>query len=156
MSTPMHGLPEHLLFPINANGDGPADPDEMVGYVCWCGDRTCMRWLARVWDEAVNTSIGLRVGAEKEGLGMNSETVTDAIKAGARAMAPFTPRSFGVLHADSRVALRATWPILSAPLRELHVGEERIQGVWQCLECGRQWPCPTIRLIEQTDKELGL
>lgn len=86
-------------------------------------------------------------------------TVTDAVEAGARAMAPFTPRSFGVLHADSRVALRAAWPILSAPLRELHREHSyrARDGVTyaECRECQNSWPCPTIRLLEQTDKELG-
>lgn len=60
--------------------------------------------------------------------------------------------------------LAVAWPILSAPLRELHerVEFEWPRGSYYCLECYRasedapDRPCATIRLIEQTDKELGL
>lgn len=38
MSSPMFDLPDHLPMDINANGQGPADPDEAVATVCWtCG-----------------------------------------------------------------------------------------------------------------------
>lgn len=69
----------------------------------------------------------------------------------------------------SRLVLAAAWPILSAPLRELHTedwscGNPRHTnpdvgcpdcGV-HCGHCGHDWPCPTVQAIDETDKELGL
>lgn len=41
MSTPMFDMPEHCEMPINADGVGPADPEETVSIVCWCGEDGC-------------------------------------------------------------------------------------------------------------------
>lgn len=35
MSSPMFDLPDHQPMGINADGLGPADPDEEVAVVCW-------------------------------------------------------------------------------------------------------------------------
>ena len=41
---PDSDLPQHVPMPINADGDGPADPDETVGVVCWCGQPDCREY----------------------------------------------------------------------------------------------------------------
>lgn len=39
MSTPMFDVPEHLMIPVNKDGQGPADENETVGMACWCGGK---------------------------------------------------------------------------------------------------------------------
>lgn len=41
MCSPMPDLPEHCPIPIDAQGRGPADPDDTVAIVCWCGAPEC-------------------------------------------------------------------------------------------------------------------
>lgn len=41
MSSPMYDLPEHFLIPVNKDGDGPAEEQDTVDYVCACGDPEC-------------------------------------------------------------------------------------------------------------------
>lgn len=41
----MPDLPEHLLIPVNAAGEGPVDHDKADDWVCWCGDDGCLLWL---------------------------------------------------------------------------------------------------------------
>lgn len=41
MSTPMFDLPEHMLIPVNEDGDGPVDEADAARWVCWCGDDSC-------------------------------------------------------------------------------------------------------------------
>lgn len=41
MTSPMFELPDHLPMPVNVNGQGPADEDEAVATVCWCGNEKC-------------------------------------------------------------------------------------------------------------------
>lgn len=41
MSTPMHELPEHMLIPVDENGDGPVPEAEAAHWVCWCGNADC-------------------------------------------------------------------------------------------------------------------
>jgi hypothetical protein len=37
------GLPVHLYpFPVNAEGQGPCDPDETFRFICWCGSEGCV------------------------------------------------------------------------------------------------------------------
>lgn len=48
MSTPMYDLPEHIQFPLNADGQGPADGDDFDHWGCWCSDPGC-----RVFDTEV-------------------------------------------------------------------------------------------------------
>lgn len=92
--------------------------------------------------------------------------VTDAIEAGARAVHALRENDGPVMDGvriEAEAIIAAAWPVLSAPLRELHerVEFEWPRGSYYCLECYRasedapDWPCATIRLIEQTDKELG-
>jgi hypothetical protein len=39
----MYDLPEHLMnFPLNADGDGPADGDDFDHWGCWCADPDCL------------------------------------------------------------------------------------------------------------------
>jgi hypothetical protein len=45
MSTPMWDLPEHLEIAVDRNGDGPAEGDDIVGTMCWCGIEGCTRYL---------------------------------------------------------------------------------------------------------------
>lgn len=40
----MFDLPEHLPLPVNAQGQGPADPDDTVAVVCWCNDPACQEF----------------------------------------------------------------------------------------------------------------
>lgn len=44
MSSPMYEIPEHFPMPLNADGQGPAEPAETVRVVCWCGDEACERF----------------------------------------------------------------------------------------------------------------
>jgi hypothetical protein len=46
MSSPMWDVPEHLLVPVTANGEGPAEGKEIAYYACWCGVKDCARWGA--------------------------------------------------------------------------------------------------------------
>lgn len=41
MCSPMFELPEHLLIPVDADGNGPAEPENTAREACWCGDNTC-------------------------------------------------------------------------------------------------------------------
>lgn len=45
MSTPMFDTPKHYPIEVNAAGQGPAEPEETVAIVCWCGDRTCTEFF---------------------------------------------------------------------------------------------------------------
>jgi hypothetical protein len=33
----MHDMPEHLMMPVNAEGQGPVTDAEASAYACWCG-----------------------------------------------------------------------------------------------------------------------
>jgi hypothetical protein len=44
VSTPMHDLPEHYPIPIDKDGNGPAEGDDVVRIACWCGDDDCERY----------------------------------------------------------------------------------------------------------------
>lgn len=44
MSTPMYDIPDHMVIPLNAAGQGPADGDDFDHWGCWCGDSTCTKW----------------------------------------------------------------------------------------------------------------
>lgn len=46
MSTPMYDMPEHLMMAVNENGQGPADPEETVAFVCWCGTKGCDKFAS--------------------------------------------------------------------------------------------------------------
>lgn len=48
MCSPMFGLPEHLMIPVDINGDGPAEGKEIDHYECWCGDKTCDKELVEL------------------------------------------------------------------------------------------------------------
>lgn len=37
----MYDVPDHFPIDVNADGDGPARPDEAVATVCWCGRAGC-------------------------------------------------------------------------------------------------------------------
>lgn len=80
-------------------------------------------------------------------------TVDDAVEAGARAL---SESEYGEGPHDPRLAalaVAAAWPILSAPLRELHPPLDI--GVFiGCHNCPDA--CPVAQYIIETDKELGL
>lgn len=40
----MYGIPEHIQFPVNVNGDGPATGDDFDHWACWCSDPDCTVW----------------------------------------------------------------------------------------------------------------
>ena len=44
----MYEVPKHFLVPLNADGQGPADPDETVRYACSCGAWHCMLWDEKI------------------------------------------------------------------------------------------------------------
>jgi len=98
-------------------------------------------------------------------------TVDDAIEAGARALdSNYNPDRHPVMAAMfedySLTAARAMWPILSAPLRGLHVMKVDYRPRLHdpsgaplrdvCQHCQRAYPCATVRELDQIDKELGL
>ncbi len=37
----MYEMPKHLPMPVDAAGNGPASPEDMVAIVCWCGVPGC-------------------------------------------------------------------------------------------------------------------
>jgi len=41
----MFDMPEHMMIPVDVNGDGPAEEKMIDHYVCWCGDKTCDKEL---------------------------------------------------------------------------------------------------------------
>lgn len=41
MSSPMYDVPEHLIIPVNRDGDGPVPDAEFDHYDCWCADPKC-------------------------------------------------------------------------------------------------------------------
>lgn len=41
MTDHMDDDPVHYPIPVDAQGKGPADPDDMVRYVCWCATPDC-------------------------------------------------------------------------------------------------------------------
>lgn len=47
MSTPMYDIPEHFPIEVNSKGQGPADHNEAVLTVCWCGDSNCTKFYGR-------------------------------------------------------------------------------------------------------------
>lgn len=49
MSSPMWDIPDHMLIDVNADGDGPAGPDETVGLTCWCVDGPYCRVCPPEW-----------------------------------------------------------------------------------------------------------
>lgn len=44
MGSPMFDLPEHFPIEIDINGNGPADSDEAVATICWCGEKNCEKY----------------------------------------------------------------------------------------------------------------
>lgn len=40
----MPDFDEHVLLPLDINGNGPCDEDDVAVYVCWCGKAGCTRW----------------------------------------------------------------------------------------------------------------
>lgn len=97
-------------------------------------------------------------------------TVDKAIEAGARALHDLwdDETEYGTYGEMATTAARAMWPILSAPIRELHESEWSCGnprhtnpdiGCPECAEycdlCGHMWPCPTMQEILDIDKELG-
>lgn len=99
-------------------------------------------------------------------------TVDDAVEAGARALEAMygSPPGNKMDMVNAEAVLRAAWPILSAPLRELHEDAGPSQGYTEsgygeiehcCGTCGthgeygEEWPCPPMQTIIETDKELG-
>lgn len=97
--------------------------------------------------------------------------VNDAVNAGRDAILyreDIGAQSYGLLPIDAKLmaddAIRAAWPVLSAPLRELHK-PTRQDGGEVCSRCisdedwhveSAPWPCRTAEYYLQTDKELGL
>lgn len=45
------GFDEHVLIPIDAQGNGPCDEDDACVYVCWCGEPGCTKWTDANPDE---------------------------------------------------------------------------------------------------------
>lgn len=41
MSTPIWDVPQHLLIPVNENGEGPVPLEEAEMFLCWCGIAEC-------------------------------------------------------------------------------------------------------------------
>lgn len=37
-------MPDHFPMPINKDGEGPAEPDETVGWECWCNKPGCLEY----------------------------------------------------------------------------------------------------------------
>lgn len=99
-------------------------------------------------------------------------TVNDAVETGARALADewSAGERLAVHSDDAFVAARAMWPILSAGLRGLHECKmvdifgtgDGMEDVELCRGCSEHfnewvpWPCPTMKEIQEIDKELGL
>lgn len=52
----MYDMPEHLVMPINAQGQGPAKPEETVAFVCWCGTKGCDKFLTEEWAAALEAT----------------------------------------------------------------------------------------------------
>lgn len=45
MSTPMFDVPEHLIIPVNEQGQGPVDEAEAHHWACWCGKESCVTYF---------------------------------------------------------------------------------------------------------------
>lgn len=42
MASPMPELGDHLLIPVDANGNGPVRPTALAHHwACWCGEPRC-------------------------------------------------------------------------------------------------------------------
>lgn len=55
MSTPMFETPKHHPIEVNARGQGPAEPEETVAIVCWCGDRACTEFFKVIQEQRRTT-----------------------------------------------------------------------------------------------------
>lgn len=58
MSTPMWDIPEHCSMPVNEQGQGPVNPEEAVGVVCWCGAEGCT-----AYEDGPSRAVEPRTGA---------------------------------------------------------------------------------------------
>lgn len=92
-------------------------------------------------------------------------SIDDAIASGAQALrASFEDPEDAQIFAD--LAVTAAWPVLSAPLRGLHVMKVDYRPRLHdpsgaplrdvCQHCQHAYPCATVRELDQIDKELGL
>jgi hypothetical protein len=41
VSSPMFDLPDHLLIPVDGDGNGPVDEADAHHWACWCGRPDC-------------------------------------------------------------------------------------------------------------------
>lgn len=92
--------------------------------------------------------------------------VDDAVEAGAKAWATgsatpnnwenMTSRLQGITKDRFEGALSAAWPVLSAPLRKLHITGPLPGGVLACHTCLTTYVCETACELDRIDKELGL
>lgn len=90
-------------------------------------------------------------------------TVDDAVEAGARALHDLwdDTTEYGTYGEMATTAARAVWPILSAPIRELHPERMGQYGHSDCLSCTGDgdwvnWPCPDMQAVLATDRALGI
>lgn len=44
----MWDVPEHMLIPVDVDGNGPAEPPDAHHLACWCGDSLCDRAVAEL------------------------------------------------------------------------------------------------------------
>lgn len=93
-------------------------------------------------------------------------TADEAVEAGVRALAgAYWERATD----DARATAGAMWPVLSAPIRELHTYHEctdwrdcRIMfggmcaKTGHCAHCAHAMPCPTTQAVLVTDRALGI
>jgi hypothetical protein len=48
----------HVPMPVNADADGPAEPDETIRIVCSCAEPGCQRFAAATPEQAVEHAVG--------------------------------------------------------------------------------------------------
>lgn len=40
----MFDIPEHMIIPVDEDGNGPVDEAEAHHWVCWCGNPYCQEY----------------------------------------------------------------------------------------------------------------
>lgn len=65
MSSPLSDLPDHMPMPVDADGNGPANPDDTESVICWtcltmwpCASAPCSSTCKHVNHVTVRTEVG--------------------------------------------------------------------------------------------------